>query len=109
MYMFYGFSTAASRSDAPPAFRDIHIKNVTCDGAACAVAIRGLPDQPIERVVLEDLRLNAVKGICCQDIDGLALHNVRGVVQEEPVFSCSNVRGLDVTNMTIERTVHNGS
>ena len=27
--MFYGSSTAASRSDAPPVFRDIHIKNVT--------------------------------------------------------------------------------
>ena len=102
--MFYGSSTAASRSDAPPVFRDIHIKNVTCDGAACAVAIRGLPEQPIERVVLQNLRLKAVRGIYCQDIDGLTLRNVSGVVQEEPVFSCSNVRGLDVTNMTVERS-----
>jgi len=101
--MFYGYSTAAPRSDAPPAFRNIHINNVTCDGAGIAVAIRGLPEQPIERVVLENLRLNTVEGILCQDIDGLTLRNVSGVAQKEPLFSCSNVRGLNVTNMTMER------
>ena len=54
--------------------------------------------------MLQDLRLDAVEGIRCQDIDGLTLHNVSGVVQQEPVFSCSNIRALNVTNMTIERT-----
>jgi len=102
--MFYGFSTAASRSDAPPVFRGIRIKNVACDGAGVAVAIRGLPERPIEQVVLEDLRLNAVGGIHCQDVDGLTLNGVSGVIQEEPLFSCSSVRGLNVANMTIERT-----
>ncbi|HSJ55350.1 MAG TPA: glycoside hydrolase family 28 protein, partial [Anaerolineae bacterium] len=52
--MFYGSSTAPSRSEAPPIFRDIHVKAVTCEGAGAAVEIRGLPEQPIERVVLED-------------------------------------------------------
>jgi len=104
--MFYGSSTAASRSDAPPAFRDICIDNVTCDGAACAVAIRGLPERPIERVALQDLRLKTVRGISCQDVDGLTLRNVSGVVQQEPVFICSNVRGLNVTNMTVGRQMH---
>jgi len=100
--MFYGSSTAASRSEAPPAFRNIHVKDVTCESAGMAVTIRGLPEQPIERVVLENLRLIAVEGIRCQDADDLTLHNVRGVVQEEPLFSCSNVRGLNVANLTIE-------
>ena len=103
MDMFYGSSTAAPRSDAPPAFRNIHVKNVTCEDAGVAVAIRGLPEQPIERVVLENLRLNAVEGIRCQDVDGLTLRDVSGVVQQEPLFSCSNIRGLNVSNMTMER------
>jgi polygalacturonase len=99
--MFYGSSTAASRSDAPPAFRDIHVRRVTCDSAGTAVAIRGLPEQPIERVVLEDLHLNAVEGIYCQDADDLTFNRVRGIVQKEPLFSCSNVRGLSVTDMSL--------
>jgi len=102
--MFYGFSTAPSRSDAPPAFRSIHIKNVTCSGAGVAVAIRGLPEQPIERLVLENLHLNAVEGIHCQDADDLTLRDVTCIAQHEPLFSCSNVRGLNVVDMKLEQT-----
>jgi polygalacturonase len=101
--MFYGSSTAASRSDVPPAFRNIHIRDVTCESAGVAIAIRGLPEQPIQRVILEDLRLNAVEGIRCHDAEGLTLSNVSGVVQKEPLFSCSNIRGLNVTNMNLVR------
>lgn len=101
--MFYGSSTAASRSDAPPAFRDVHIRDVTCESAGVAVAICGLPEQPIERVVLEDLRLNTVEGIRCQDAADLTLNNVSGVVQKEPLFSCSNVNGLNVTDLLLTK------
>jgi polygalacturonase len=101
--MFYGSSTAESRSDAPPAFRNIHIRNVTCDSAGVAIAIRGLPEQPIERVVLEDLRLNAVEGIRCQDAHHLTFKNVSGTVRNKPQFSCSNVRELNVTHMTLTK------
>jgi hypothetical protein len=101
--MFYGSSTAASRSDAPPAFRNIQVQNVTCEDVGVAVAIRGLPEQPLQHVVLENLRLNAVEGIRCQDADDLTLKDVSGVVQKEPLFSCSNIRGLNVSNMTMER------
>jgi polygalacturonase len=99
--MFYGSSTAASRSDAPPAFRNIHIRNVTCDGAGIAGAIRGLPEQPIEHVILEDLRLNAIEGIRCQDAHQLTLNRVSGTIEREPSISCTNVSELDVTNMTL--------
>jgi hypothetical protein len=51
---------------------------------------------------LENLHLNAIEGIQCQDVDDLTLSEVSGVVQEEPLFGCSNIRGLNVTNMTLE-------
>lgn len=102
--MFYDASTAPSRSDAPPIFRDVHIRDVVCDGAGAGVVIRGLPEQPIERVVLKDLRLSAVEGIRCHDAVDLDFSNVSGTMQKEPLFSCSNVRGLTVTNMTLTRT-----
>lgn len=99
--MFYGSSTAESQSDAPPTFRNILIKNVTCEGAGVAVAVRGLPEQPAERIVLENLHLDAIEGIRCQDVDDLTLKNVDGVVQEGPSFGCSNIRRLNVSNMTL--------
>jgi polygalacturonase len=99
--MHYGSSTAESRSNVPPVFQNIHIKNVTCESAGAAILIRGLPEQPVGRVVLEDLHLNAVEGIRCEDADDLTLNRISGVVQKEPLFSCSNVAGLNVTDMTM--------
>ncbi len=101
--MFYGSSTAASRSDAPPVFRDIHIRHVTCESAGVAVAVRGLPEQPIERVVLEDLHLHAVEGIRCQDAHDLTFRSVNGTVEKEPQFDCTNVRGLKATDMNVTK------
>jgi polygalacturonase len=102
--MFYGSSTAGSRSNTPPVFRNIHIRNVTCESAGAALVILGLPERPIERFVLENLQVNAVEGIRCQDTDDLTLSGVSGVVQDEPLFSCSNVTRLNVTDMTLRST-----
>jgi polygalacturonase len=101
--MFYGSSTAPSRSGAAPIFRGIQIRDVTCQSAGVAVSIRGLPESPVERIVLENLKLNTVEGIYCQDARDLILRDVTGMVQQEPLFRCSNVEGLNVTNMTLRR------
>jgi polygalacturonase len=102
--MFYGSYTAASRSDIPPSFRNVRIRNITCQSARTAVALRGLPEQPIESVALEDLRLHAIEGIRCQDVGDIAFTNVTCIAQTEPMFSCSNVTGLRVTGMTLATT-----
>jgi hypothetical protein len=81
----------------------MRIKNVTCEGAGVAVSIRGLPEQRIRDVVIENVRVNAIKGIRCQDIDDLTLREVDGVVTETPPFSCSNVRGLNIEDMALEQ------
>jgi DNA sulfur modification protein DndE len=76
---------------------------VTCENAGVAVEIRGLPEQPIQRITLENLRLTAVKGISCRDVADLTVCNVRGKIEEEPLFGCSNVDKLGVTDLNLER------
>ena len=44
-----------------------------------------------------------VEGIRCQDADDLTFNSVSGVVQKEPLFGCTNVRGLNVTDMTVTK------
>ncbi|MBN1659888.1 MAG: glycoside hydrolase family 28 protein [Anaerolineae bacterium] len=104
--MFYESSTAVSSSDAPPTFRNIRVRDVVCTGAGTAISIRGLPERPIELVSLENLCLHAVEGIRCQDVVDLALRDVTGAVRQEPEFYCSNVRCLNVSNLTVERKTH---
>ena len=101
--MFYGSTTVTPRSSAPPLFRNIRIKNVTCEDAGVAVRIRGLPEQRIRDVVIKDVRAHAIKGIHCQDVDDLTLSGVDGVVTEAPPFSCSNVWGLNIEDMVLEQ------
>lgn len=100
--MFYGSSTVASRSATPPLFRDIHIKNVSCESAGAAIEIRGLPEQRIQRVVMEHLRMNATGGIRCQDVDDLTLNDVSGVVKEDPILCCSNTQHLAMADVTLK-------
>jgi len=102
--MFYGSSSAESTSQTPPAFRDIHIKNVTCKSAATALVVRGLPEQPIKRVVLEDLKLNSNSGITCSDAVDLRLQNVAVQARQEPLFGATNVSGLQTDNLTLRKT-----
>ena len=100
--MFYGSTTVVPKSGTPPVFRDVYIRDVICDGAGAAIQIRGLPEQRISHVVLERVLLNAVKGIRCREVDDLTLEDVSGVIEEEPLLGCSNVRGLDITGMDLQ-------
>jgi hypothetical protein len=67
------------------------------------VSIRGLPEQRIRDVAIENVRVHAIQGIHCQDIDDLTLSRVDGVVTESPPFTCSNVRGLNIEDMDLEQ------
>ncbi len=74
--MFYGSTTVVPKSNQPPVFRDIYVRDITCEGAGAAVAIQGLPEGPLSNVVLERLNLSADRGIRCQDVDNLTLMDV---------------------------------
>ena len=50
--------------DGVPAIRNVLVENLTCDGAAQAIVIRGLEDSLIENVTLKDVHVkNAKEGM----------------------------------------------
>jgi hypothetical protein len=53
--------------------------------------------------------MNAIEGIHCQDVDDLILKNVGGIVQNEPSFACTDVRRLNVSDMTLTSSGRGGS
>jgi len=101
--MFYGSSSAESTSDTPPAFRDIHIENVLCEGAGAAVVIRGLPEQPVERVSIQGSDLRSDTGIICQEAADLTLKDIRVLAKHEPLFSVINVSDLQTADLNLEK------
>lgn len=82
-------------SEATPQFQDFHISNVTCNGAAKAIFIRGLPEMHVKNVVLENMVLQAKKGIDCQEASGITFNNIRVISEEtDPVVEILNSDNL---------------
>ncbi len=64
-------------SDRTPAFRDIHISNITISGAKKGIAIYGLEERNVDQVSFSDIYLQSEKGIIAQYAKNMLFDNVR--------------------------------
>jgi polygalacturonase len=81
-------------SERTPAFRDFAIRNVVCHGANRALEIRGLPEMPVERITLENVRLKAKRGAMLDDVKDVTLSGAKLDIEQGPAIACHNVTGL---------------
>jgi polygalacturonase len=87
-------------SERTPAFRGMLFRNITCDGAARAIEIRGLPEMPVERVRLDNVRMRAEHGAVIHDARDITLGDVRLSVAKSPAWECHNVSNLRLENVS---------
>lgn len=71
--------------DKTPVFRDFYISNVVCRGAATAIAIRGLPEMPVQRIFFENMIISARKGFEKIDAKEIRFKNVKLMLPGGPV------------------------
>lgn len=64
-------------NETTPVFRNFHISNVYCNGAEKAIFIRGLPEMHVKDIVLENMVLQANKGMEIQEASGISFRNIR--------------------------------
>jgi polygalacturonase len=97
-------ATAAAPTDAGtvpgrhiPAYRDIHIVNLTDVSPKAAGTIIGLPENCVSNVVLENVRITAAKSFDIRNARGVQLKNVSVTVAKGEPFVLQNaeVSGLD--------------
>lgn len=74
--MFYDASTVVPKTLTPPVFRRIMIRNVSGSGCGTAILLKGLPEQKLEDVILEDISIQAEQSFVSSDISGLTLNHV---------------------------------
>lgn len=98
MYYFARDPRPEPVSERTPCFRDIRIRNVTCDGARRAIEIRGLPEMPIERITLDNVRITAERGALLSDASDITFINVQVNAGDAPALHCHNVRNLRLEN-----------
>jgi len=73
--------------ETTPVFKNFHISNVYCNGAEKGIFIRGLPEMHIKDIVLENMVLQAKKGIDVQEASGITFKNIKIISEEsDPVI-----------------------
>lgn len=87
-------SEAQPVTEETPQFRDIHMRNITINGAFIGVLLQGLPEMPLENVVIENLQLQAENGIICKDAKGITLRNVSLTAEKTPMIEIADTQNL---------------
>ena len=67
---------------ATPRFRDFHISNVVCYGAAKALFIRGLPEMPVSDIFLDNITIKADKAGDVIAADNINLSHVKLITSD---------------------------
>ena len=77
--------------ETTPVFKNFHISNVYCNGAEKGIFVRGLPEMHVKDIVLENMVLQAKKGIDVQEATGISFKNIKIISDEtNPVIDIVN-------------------
>jgi polygalacturonase len=80
----------------PPLFRNVHVKNVTADGAPAAIIITGVEESPIQDIHFEDMTISSKQGVIAKHVKNLTFKNVRIETMSGPVFDFSHANGVTI-------------
>ncbi len=87
--------------ETTPVFRNFHISNVYCNGAAKGIFVRGLPEMHVKDIVLENIVLQADKGIDVQEATGITFKNIKIISNDtDPVIDVVHSDKLIFDNIT---------
>jgi len=87
--------------ETTPQFRNFHISNVYCNGAEKGIFVRGLPEMHVKDIVLENMVLQAKKGIDVQEASGITFKNIKIISAEtNPVIDIVQSDKLIFDNIT---------
>lgn len=82
--------------ETTPEFRDIHIKDVVCNGARRAMYFNGIPEMPVKNVNISDCTVSSTTGIEVNYAEDVTLENVTVVTEKGKAIVQSNVRNFVV-------------
>lgn len=68
--------------ETTPVFKNFNIRNVYCNGAEKAIFIRGIPEMHVKDIVLENMVLQAKKGLDIQEASNISFKNIKIISDE---------------------------
>lgn len=94
MNMDYSSDRNKAANERAPLFRNIHLKNVTADGAPVAIRLTGLEDSLIQNITFTDMTITSTQGVIAENVQGLRFERVRITPAKGPAFSLTNARDI---------------
>lgn len=87
--------------ETTPVFKNFYISNVYCNGAETGIFVRGLPEMHVKDIVLENMVLQARKGIDVQEASGITFRNIKLITEDDkPVIDITQSDKLVFDNIT---------
>lgn len=86
-------------NEGTPQFKDIYIKNVTCKGAETAIFVRGLPEQNIHNINMEDISIESQEGFVCVEGDNITLKNATLHCTSKAVIDIMDSKSIIIDNV----------
>lgn len=85
-------------TEETPAFRNIFIRNVNCNGAYQGIYLQGLPELNLENIRLENIGMDSDWGVICTDVKGLNIKGLRLVTKKFPAIDFKNSKDVVLVN-----------
>jgi polygalacturonase len=88
-------------TEATPQFRNIYVNGVVCNGAEKAIFVRGLPEMNVKNIMLQNMVLQADKGLDMTEGTDITLQNVQLITKEkDPVLTVHNSKNITLDKIT---------
>ena len=68
--------------ETTPQFRNFFLRNITCNGASRGIFIRGIPEMHVKNLHIDNVFLQADKGIDIQEASDVSLNNITMVSKD---------------------------
>jgi polygalacturonase len=86
--------------ETTPQFKNFYVKNVVCNGAEKGIFIRGIPEMHINKINLENIIVQANKGIEIEEATKINLKNITILSKEtNPVVYVLNSKDVVLNNI----------
>ncbi|MBP6025301.1 glycosyl hydrolase family 28 protein [Ferruginibacter sp.] len=85
--------------ESTPQFQNFYFRNITCNGAAKGILVRGIPEMHIKNILIENAILQADEGIDIQEASNITLNNVTMLSKNtNPVLYVLNSDNITLNN-----------
>jgi polygalacturonase len=87
-------------TEETPSFKDIYIKNITCNGALRAMFFNGLPEMNVKNINLENMAITSENGATLNESDGIKMKNITINAAKGSMLTLHNVKNVTLDNIS---------